>query len=268
MASQPAATDRGPSVRRNGIDNRKTAGVANLLLNTDAADLAGLQGERTMSWNAAKSSRSRRVFQTVATEIGLPRAPLIGLPRATGIGLSLVFVIGLFLFVSPRGIATPRPALGVTGQGRAEPNMTAVRLNGFALLDAEYLNFVGTTPVRYPEEVHWGFQAPGSTPAARACARRGYRQVVALLQGNPPLLQSLRASGATRVFYLWINDYSRSGDRVEERLAGLTHWPHDRDYHLGSWKWVVALARNGRCLVPTQQQVESSLRAAIDGLRR
>lgn len=168
-------------------------------------------------------------------------------------------------------------AVAALGAGPADPahfdgDMRPIEVNGFKLVDAEYLPFVGSTPLRYPEDVLWGFYADGSSDAARACAHRAFRQIQATFNENLPELRDAVALGATRFFYLWIDDYTTADIHRSRRPAQVWHWgaPAD-DFGVGYWKWEVTLSQTGVCQLPRREQIRAAFQEAIDmigGARR
>lgn len=187
--------------------------------------------------------------------------------------ISLMVVLVFVMIASLITAAHPahaEPECGVITEPRIdlepEEGMGPLDLNGYQLVDAQYLNFIGDAPVRYPEGVLWGFYNPDATDAAKACAGAAYRQVKAVLGANLPTWREAARLGVTTKIYLWINDYTRATCKIERRPAVLAHWPHEKDYAYGSWKWIATLTQEGRCFVPDPQQIEAEMRQAIHAI--
>lgn len=152
--------------------------------------------------------------------------------------------------------------------GKAAPfdaDMRPIEVNGLKLVDAEYLPFEGLDPLRYPEDVLFGFYADGTTQAAQDCALLAFSQVRSIFVEPLPELREVVALGATRFFYLWINDYSDADPSRSRRPARVWHWgaPAD-DFAVGYWKWEVTVSQSGACQLPRREQARAAFQAAID----
>lgn len=143
--------------------------------------------------------------------------------------------------------------------------MQGFQANGYRVLDAEYLAFVDDEPLRYPDDVMWGFYADDTTQEAQDCALRGYRQLRSFLEENPSEMRVARDAGVTTAVYLWVDDYSNASYDRSRRQARLWHWnPEGRDYARGYWKWEVVMTQGGNCILPERSQVLEALQRAAD----
>jgi len=154
-------------------------------------------------------------------------------------------------------------AYGSTATG---VQMEPVTRNGYELVDAQYMSFVGNASFHYPDDVLWGFNNASASAAAKACAASAYEQLLGLFNQNAPLLREVVRLGATPRFYLWINDYTASTGNREIRHAGLWHW--GSDYTIHEWEWEVSVFKSGTCELPTNAEVQAALRTAYSVLRR
>lgn len=147
--------------------------------------------------------------------------------------------------------------------------MTAVEINNYQLVGAEYWPFVGEEPFRYPGDVLWGFYPEGVTPEATECAEKSYRVLTEFLHANWEQMQTAVALGATRRFYLWTNDYSEAARNRIPRTPRMWHWnTGPKDYRSGFWKWETVLSQDGLCLLPQAAQIRHELDTAISELSK
>lgn len=145
--------------------------------------------------------------------------------------------------------------------------MSAVEINGFQLTGAEYWPFISNEPFRYPSDVLWGFYPDGATQNAVDCAEKSYEVLMVFFRDNLQLLRDVVAQGATRKFYLWVNDYTSAAADREARTARMWHWNSGaRDYTSGYWKWETTLTPHGDCSVPKPAQIRAALLDALNNL--
>jgi hypothetical protein len=157
----------------------------------------------------------------------------------------------------------------IAGSARASVmgSMTAVEINQYQLIGAEYWPFLGDEPFRYPGDVLWGFYPDGVTPEATECAEKSYRALTDFLRANWAQMQKVVALGGTRRFYLWTNDYTEASPNRTLRTARMWHWNSgSRDLRSGFWKWEAILTQDGRCVLPPPAQIRSELDSAITEL--
>lgn len=147
--------------------------------------------------------------------------------------------------------------------------MREYNLNGFELSGAEYWVFVASKEFSYPDDVLWGFQGeqkndetPGQAPElAKECALQAYNKLNRFYK-NPPkgMKELIEIGGATRRFYLWVNDYTLAAESEEERPNNFWHWNRGpKDYSKGYWKWESTLNKKGECLIPDDAQIEARI---------
>jgi hypothetical protein len=155
--------------------------------------------------------------------------------------------------------------------------------SGFELRGAEYWPYVGATEPRYPEDVLWGFYPkkgelpPGETdpnadtasPAAVRCAQRAFTELHRFIANRPKDLDVVvdtgKDRGVTRLFYLWVNDYTRAADPYPPgvRPARLWYWKRkvaDPKKPDGYWKWESTLNQRGECITPNADEAATYLR--------
>ena len=164
---------------------------------------------------------------------------------------------------------TSSTAFGSSAQkvSSVQAEMQPLNLNDYRLVDAEYLPFVGVAPVRYPNDVQWGFYSDAVTAEAQACALSAFRQLRAFFLENPSELQEAVDLGATPSFFLWIDDYSEASDQRARRTARLWHLnPEGRDVRRGHWNWEAVLTQSGTCILPLLDEARDVLQRAADDL--
>jgi hypothetical protein len=96
------------------------------------------------------------------------------------------------------------------------------------------------------------------------CAHRAYRELRAWLATRPAGLHEAVRRGASRRFYLWINDYSQASEAFPHpvRESRLWYWertPPVRGRVPGFWKWEATLTLDGRCRTPDPAQIDRYL---------
>lgn len=149
-------------------------------------------------------------------------------------------------------------------------DMHEYNLNGFELTGAEYWVFVEGKEFSYPDDVLWGFQGefkndetPGQAPElAKECAVLAYNKLNRFYK-NPPkgMKELIEVGGATKRFFLWVNDYTKAAANEEERSNNFWHWNRGtKDYSKGYWKWESTLNKKGECLLPDDAQIEERIR--------
>jgi hypothetical protein len=161
--------------------------------------------------------------------------------------------------------------------GRDERLMRAFGKNGMTLAGGEYWPSHGTTNVSYPDDILWGFYpspdeviegsaaAVAPPAAATECAEKSYRALQAFFDSNPPAFhRAAEATGASKQFYLWVNDYSDAAKEFphEQRMNKFWYWerkPAVLGRVPGFWKWETTLLQDGTCLWPQGDQIEQYL---------
>ena len=168
--------------------------------------------------------------------------------------------------------------------------MDAFEMNGYVLAGAEYYPYVGADPVKYPNDVLWGFYPekgqipPGETtpnvdsasPAAIDCAKQAFAELQVFLAHDSPALRAIvdqgEAQGFVPRFYLWMNDYSRAASPYPRgvREARLWYWKRkapEAGKPPGYWKWESTLTQDGECHVPRPAQIESYLTETLSSMK-
>jgi hypothetical protein len=160
---------------------------------------------------------------------------------------------------------------------RDERLMRPFTKNGMTLAGGEYWPSHGKTNVSYPEDILWGFypspdeviegEAAAVAPPAAAiqCAEQSYKALQAFVDSNPEQFHAAaEASGASKQFYLWVNDYSDADADFpyEQRMNKFWYWerkPAVLGRVPGFWKWETTLLQDGSCLWPQADQIEQYL---------
>lgn len=155
--------------------------------------------------------------------------------------------------------------------------MKSYRKNGMTVAGGEYWPSHGTTNVSYPDDILWGFYpspdevhegsaASAAPPAAAiACAEASYRQLQKFVDSNAANFhRAAERRGASKQFYLWVNDYSNAAKDFphEQRESKFWYWqrkPAVTGRVPGFWKWETTLMQDGSCHWPKIDQINSYL---------
>ncbi len=151
----------------------------------------------------------------------------------------------------------------------APADMKEYTLNGFELSGAEYWVYVDGKEFNYPDDVLWGFQGefkndetPGQAPElAKECALIAYNKLNKFYKNPPAGMKDLiEKGGATKRFFLWVNDYTKAAASEEERPNNFWHWNRGtKDYSKGYFKWESSLNKKGECLTPDDEQIKARI---------
>lgn len=111
--------------------------------------------------------------------------------------------------------------------------------------------------LNYPA-VSTGFtQQKKNSAIPMMCAVQAYNKLMEFYQ-NPPIgmKKLIEVGQTTNHFFLWVNDYTTASDTEEVRPNNFWHWNRGtKDYSQGYYKWESTLTKDGRCLVPDDQQI-------------
>lgn len=191
-------------------------------------------------------------------------------------------IVLALLAVVACGKPAPQPVRRTTPVTPIAERMDTFEMNGYVLAGAEYWPYVGKEDIRYPQEVLWGFYpvrgeiAPGETEPnpesasreAVACAKESFAALQVFLASNHPKLRRIvelgEGQGFVPRFYLWTNDYSKAADPYPPgvREARLWYWKRKQPEPPkppGYWKWEASLMQDGKCRIPTNEQIETYL---------
>ncbi|MCX6108013.1 MAG: hypothetical protein NTZ90_00215 [Proteobacteria bacterium] len=145
--------------------------------------------------------------------------------------------------------------------------MRPTEVNGYEVVDAQYLPFLGSATFRYPGDALFGFYPAGATIAAKQCAYTSFNNLLLLFFQNRSELRSAAELGATRRFVMWTNDYTQSNQRTFYHPSRIWHTgANSRDYKSGTWVWEATQGINGVCEQPTDAQLKAALMNAMQVL--
>ncbi len=160
--------------------------------------------------------------------------------------------------------------------------MRSYQKNGMVVAGGEYWPSHGTTNVSYPDDILWGFypspeeviegSASEVAPPAAAitCAETSYRALQAFVDANSKKFhQAAELKGASKQFYLWVNDYSDTAADFphEKRASKFWYWerkPAVTGRVPGFWKWETTLRADGSCHFPQAEQIDSYLSEILE----
>lgn len=154
--------------------------------------------------------------------------------------------------------------LGATGAKADIDGMRPTEINGYAVVEAQYLPFQGSAVFRYPGDALFGFAPEAATAAAKGCANAAFSRLLQLFLQNPSYLGAAAEQGATRRFVLWINDYTMSSKRSHYRPARFWHsGANAGDYKQGKWVLEATQSIDGHCELPTELQLKMVIAAVL-----